>query len=166
MSSQRTNIIKLIIHCSSFAEAPDDTLTTVYWETHHSSVALKRRMKSSPIDSPSSPKPINDNHFSPLFIMIQTPPLTKTVISSSSVGDVSCVALKCVFHHITLRLAAGDRHKWQMNTRFRYHPRSVLSLSLFMPSQNHFHSRFRSQSITWLKNASGGTQLCNYYTAS
>lgn len=55
--------------------------------------------------------------------MIQTPPLTRTLISSPSVGDESCVALKCLFHHVTSRCAAGGRQdKWQMNTDFRYHP--------------------------------------------
>lgn len=65
VSSWRTNIIKLIIHCSREPEALDGTLTTVYWETHHSSVALRRRMKSILIDLPSSLKPINDNHYFP-----------------------------------------------------------------------------------------------------
>lgn len=65
VSSWRTNIIKLIIHCSRELEALDGTLTTVYWETYHSSAALRRQMKSILIDSPSSLKPINDNHYFP-----------------------------------------------------------------------------------------------------
>lgn len=90
----------------------------------------------------------------PLFIMIHSPLLTRTLISSSSVWKCKfCVALKCLFHHVTSRLTAGGRHdKWQMNT-LRISPSSLLSLSFFMPSQSHFSSRLRSQSITWLKNA-------------
>lgn len=78
--------LNLLFIASSFAEAPDGTLTTVYWETHHSSVTLKRRMKSIPIDLPSSPKPINDNHY---FPFVHYDP-------HSSIKKKSNILLQCV----------------------------------------------------------------------
>lgn len=86
VSSWRTNIIKLIIHCSREPEALDGTLTTVYWENHHSSAALQRRMKSILIDSPSSLKPINDNHY---FSFVHYDP-------HSSIKKVSNTHFHCV----------------------------------------------------------------------
>lgn len=92
VSSWRTNIIKLIIHCSREPEALDGTLTTVYWETHHSSVALQRRMKSILIDSPSSLKPINDNHY---FPFVHYDP-------HSSIKKVPNTHFRCVFCGVSL----------------------------------------------------------------
>ena len=169
VSSQRTNIIKLIIHCSRFGEASDGTLTTVYWEEHHSSVTLKREMKSILIELPPFPaqSPLMTIIISPLFIMSHTPPLTRALISSFSVWRRKfCVALKCFFHNVTSWLAArGGCDKWRKNTEYEYQPVSVLSLSLFTQSQNHFYSRFKSQSITKLKNTSGETQFYKNNTA-
>lgn len=95
VSSWRTNIIKLIIHCSREPEALDGTLTTVYWETHHSSAALRRRMKSILIDLPSSLKPINDNHYFP-FVHYDL---------HSSIKKVSNTHFHCVCCEVSLTLS-------------------------------------------------------------
>lgn len=114
VSSWRTNIIKLIIHCSREPEALDGTLTTVYWETHHSSAALRRRMKSILIDLPSSLKPINDNHY---FPFVHYDP-------HSSIKKVSNTHFRSVCCAVSLTLSpqgpqqGGKHNKWQMNAHF------------------------------------------------
>lgn len=95
VSSWRTNIIKLIIHCSREPEALDGTLTTVYWEKHHSSAALRRWMKSILIDLPSSLKPINDNHYFP-FVHYEP---------RSSIKKVSNTRFHCVCCGVALTLS-------------------------------------------------------------
>lgn len=126
MSSQRTNIIKLIIHCSSFTGPPDGTLITIYWETHLSSVTLKRVLKSLLIDLAPSPKHINDNCYFPFVRHIPNSSINNGVLifSLSMWSCKFCVALKCFFFfffNVTPRLTAGGRLiKWGKNTQFRY----------------------------------------------
>lgn len=106
--------------------------------------------------------------------MIHIPPLTRILISSLIVWRRKfCVSLKCLLHHVTSTLAAGGSHdKWQMNTHFGYHPYLCCHYLFLYRRKNHFHSRFRSQSITWLKNAGGEhscttiTQQATYFSAS
>lgn len=144
VSSPGTNIIKLIIHCSSALEAPDCTLTTVYWETHCSSVAPRRQMKSIPTDSPSPLKPINDNHCFP-FVHYDLRASIKKV-SNIHFQGVCCGDSVAVSPWGSQQEADIIRDKWT----FTYVTIiSVDMISFQTSSQNHSH--FRCQSVKWLK---------------
>lgn len=144
VSSPGTNIIKLIIHCSSAPEAPDCTLTTVYWEMHRSSVAPQRQMKSIPTDSPSPLKPINDNHCFP-FVHYDLRASIKKV-SNIHFQGVCCGDSVAMSPWGSQQEAAIIRDKWM----FTYITIISVDIISFQTSFQ-IHSHFRCQSIKWLK---------------